>query len=191
MRFLPHRGPEEEPTLPPGSILLAHPSMLDPNFKHGVVLLTAHSESDGALGVVVNRPLGQTLGEYDPGLSQSDFGDVPLYAGGPVAADQMILVAWKWAPEDGTFKLYFGIDEAKARQLLDDDPEFQLRGFLGHSGWSEGQLEAELDQGAWVLARLAPDIDELVGEEVWRSILRRVSPEMHLFADEPDDPTLN
>ena len=174
-----------------GSLLLAHPSMQDDNFRHAVLLMTSHSETDGALGVVVNRPLGQTLGEYDSALKESEFADVPLYAGGPVAAHQVILAAWKWVPHDGAFKLYFGIDDVKARMLVATDPEFQLRGFLGHSGWSGGQLETEIDQQAWVVAPLAMDIDECAGESLWRTMIRRISPQMHLLAEEPMDPWLN
>jgi putative transcriptional regulator len=190
MRFISDN--EEDDVLQlAGSLLVAHPSLLDPNFKRSVILLTAHTPEEGALGVIVNRPLDQTLGEYDSELSGSDFAHVPLYEGGPVASDQMILVAWKWSSEDGTFKLYFGIDEVKARQILEDDPEFELRGFIGHSGWGEGQLEGEIEVESWVVASLSPELEEQEGLTVWRSILSRVSPEMQLLADEPDDLSVN
>ena len=172
MRFIGDHSPPEEEVAEPmaGTLLLAHPSLMDLNFRHSVVLLTAHSAEDGSLGVVVNRPLGKTLGEYDPGLSTSDLADIPLYAGGPVAAGQMILAAWRWAPEDGTFKLYFGIDADKARTLMQSQLGYQLYGFLGHAGWTEGQLEVELEQGAWLLSPLTREMDTLE-EAVWRAIL--------------------
>lgn len=181
-----------EATLPfAGSLLVAHPSLSDPNFKRSVVLLTAHSDEEGSLGIVVNRPLEQTLGEFDPQLNDSDLATVPLYQGGPVSDDKLILVAWKWSPEQSTFKLYFGIDEVKARALLQEDSGFELRGFIGHSGWTEGQLDAEIEEGAWVTSTLMPEIDTLGGEAVWRLILHRDSPQMGLLADEPDNPSLN
>lgn len=181
-----------EATLPfAGSLLVAHPSLLDPNFKRSVVLLTAHSDEEGSLGVIVNRPMDQTLGEYDSELMYSDLASVPLYFGGPVADDKLVLVAWKWTPEEGTFKLYFGIDEAKARELIAEDSGYEIRGFLGHSGWMEGQLDAEIEEGAWVPTPLLPEIDSIDGEAVWRLILSRNSPEMRLLADEPEDPSLN
>ena len=173
-----------------GSLLVAHPSLLDPQFKRAVVLLTAHSD-EGSLGVIVNRPLYQTLGQYDSELVGSEFADVPLYEGGPVGSDQMVLVAWKWASEDGTFKLYFGIDEEKARQILQDDPEFELRGFIGHSGWGEGQLEGEIETSSWVVSPLNPDLEEKEGVTAWRSILSQIGPEMRLLAEEPDDLSVN
>ena len=111
MRFIgDHSSPEEEVAEPmAGTLLLAHPSLMDPNFRHSVVLLTAHSAGDGSLGVVVNRPLGKTLGEYDPGLSTSDLADIPLYAGGPVAAGQMILAAWRWARRTAPLNFISGL----------------------------------------------------------------------------------
>jgi putative transcriptional regulator len=190
MRLIPDRGQDEELPLA-GSLLVAHPSLLDPHFKRTVILLTAHSAEEGSLGVIVNRPLHQTLGQYDSELVGSEFADVPLYEGGPVGNDQMILVAWKWSSEDGTFKLYFGIDEAKAREILQKDPEFELRGFIGHSGWGEGQLEGEIEVNSWVVSPLNPDLEEQEGLAVWRSILSELGPEMQLLAEEPDDLFMN
>ncbi|WP_269526369.1 YqgE/AlgH family protein [Coraliomargarita parva] len=182
---------DEAPPHYAGSLLVAHPSLLDPNFRRSVVLLTAHSEEDGALGVVVNRPLGQTLGEYDPALQQSEMADLPLFYGGPVAADQLILVAWRWTPEDGTFKLFFGIDDVKACKLLKEEPGFNLRGFLGHSGWTGGQLEAEVDEGAWVSSPLTPEMDQFEGDALWRRILSTKGPALRLMSEAPEDPSVN
>jgi putative transcriptional regulator len=191
MRFTPDRGQGEDALQLAGSLLLAHPSLRDSNFKRSVVLLAAHSAEDGALGVIVNRPLDQVLGDYDTELQGSDLADVPLYEGGPVGSDQIILVAWQWSPGDGTFRLYFGIDEAKACQMLEQGSGFEVRAFLGHSGWGEGQLEEEIDDDSWVLATLSPDLDAQQGLAVWRSILSGVSPEMRLLAEEPDDLSMN
>ena len=191
MRLIPDRGQDDEELHLAGSLLVAHPSLLDAHFKRTVVLLTAHSAEEGSLGVIVNRPLHQTLGQYDAELAGSEFAAVPLYEGGPVGSDQMILVAWKWSSEDGTFKLYFGIDEEKARQILKDDPGFELRGFIGHSGWGEGQLEGEIEVNSWVVSPLSPDLEEKEGLDVWRSILSQQGPQMQLLAEEPDDLSMN
>jgi putative transcriptional regulator len=191
MRFTPDRGQGQDALQLAGSLLLAHPSLRDSNFQRTVVLLAAHSADDGALGVIVNRPLEQTLSEYDAELCGSALADVPLYEGGPVASDQIILVAWKWSRADGTFRLYFGIDEIKARQMLESTPEFEVRAFLGHAGWGEGQLEAEIEVDSWVLAALSPEFDARQGRSVWRSMLSAVSPEMQLLAEEPDDLSMN
>jgi putative transcriptional regulator len=191
MRLIPDRSQGDDGLSLAGSLLVAHPSLSDSHFKRTVVLLTAHSSEEGALGVITNRPLYLTLGQYDVALAGSEFSDVPLYEGGPVGSDQMILVAWKWSSAAGTFKLYFGIDEEKARQILMDDPEFELRGFIGHSGWGEGQLEGEIEVKSWIVSPLNPDFEMKEGVEVWRSILSQQGPRMQLLAEEPDDLSMN
>lgn len=173
-----------------GTLLLAHPSMQDPNFYRTVVFLAAHDSEDGSLGLVMNRAMNKTLGESDPALSNSLMADVPLYDGGPVARDKLILAAWRWVQEEGTFQLYFGIDNIRAEQLLVDS-SFQVRGFMGHAGWTEGQLDVELEQDAWLLSRSLPELINGEGEEVWRSILLHENPAMRLFLDAPEDPSLN
>ena len=174
-----------------GMLLLAHPALLDPNFRRSVVLLSAHSDEEGTIGVIVNRPMGQTLGEYDSELSQSTLADVPLYTGGPVATDQLILVAWRWSEEESAFKLYFGIDGERAERILQEEPGFKIRGFMGHSGWTGGQLDAEISQGSWVLSSSLPAFKEVDQEIDWHELLCEERPELRLLADAPDDPSLN
>lgn len=175
----------------PGTLLLAHPALLDPNFRRAVVLLSAHSFEEGSVGVIVNRPLGQTLGEFDPELMDSPLSDVPLYAGGPVASDQVILVAWKWCDEESSFKLYFGIDGARAKRIYLEDDGYKIRGFLGHAGWTPGQLNSEINQSSWVLSASLPALKN--GDETvdWHELLCQERPELRLLADAPEDPSLN
>ncbi|MFW5883406.1 MAG: YqgE/AlgH family protein [Verrucomicrobiota bacterium] len=172
--------------------MLAHPDLAEPTFKRTVILLSAHSAEDGALGVVINRPLGKTLAEHAPEFSQSELAEIPLYSGGPVQNDQMILAAWEFLPEEGAFKLYFGIDDEKAISILREHPEAEVRGFLGYSGWSNGQLETELERDSWVVTPIdGKAVDQADGEALWRLILSKASPDLQLRAIEPDDPTLN
>lgn len=173
-----------------GVLLLAHPTMEDPRFRRTVILLSAHADG-GSLGIVLNHPTGRTLGQFDAGLVNSSLADTPLFTGGPVAAEQIILAAWKWTELDSSFQLYFGIDSEKAGKLLENRPEFRLRGFLGHAGWSEGQLEAECEQGAWLVCPLSQTIEVAEGDAMWRCLVGEYSPEMRLLADEPDDPSNN
>ncbi len=174
-----------------GSLLLAHPGLEDPNFRRAVILLSAHSGDEGAMGVILNRPLNQTLGEYDGSLVYSDLANVPLYEGGPVQAGQMILSAWSWSEEKKIFRLFFGIDAEKAKELRDDQ-NMELRAFLGYSGWGKSQLEGELAQNTWVLANINSDVlHGLEDDDLWRTILSEVSLEMKLLADFPDDPSRN
>jgi putative AlgH/UPF0301 family transcriptional regulator len=103
----------------------------------------------------------------------------------------MILAAWKWSAVDSSFKLYFGIDTIKARQLIAQDDGFELYGFMGHSGWGESQLESELEETAWIVASLLPEFEKEESEALWRKLLLRAGPEMSVLIDEPDDPSVN
>ena len=174
-----------------GNLLLAHPRLLDPNFRRTVILLLAHSEKEGSVGVILNRAIGQTLGEYDPDLATSTLANVPLFVGGPVATDQLILVAWKWSAKEGTFMLYFGIDGEKAHSIFEDDPAFQLRGFLGHVEWTEGQLDAELGRGCWLLSGFLAAIKDEPSEIDWYDLLCQERPELGFLANAPADTSLN
>jgi len=173
-----------------GSLLLAHPAMRDPNFRRSVVLLSAHGD-DGAMGVVLNRPLGKRLGDLNPQFAASPLAAVPLYSGGPVQTKQLILAAWQPDPLATGYRLYFGIDVDKA-EVLKAEEGVRLRAFLGYSGWEKGQLENELRQNTWVITPVSPDLlDHQEGQGLWRSILGGLSPEWKLMADEPENPSDN
>ncbi len=173
-----------------GQLLVAHPAMRDPNFRRSVVLLSAHGD-DGAMGVVLNRPLGKQLGDLNPQFAASVLAKVPLFQGGPVQTEQLILAAWQPEPLAATVKLYFGIDVDKAEALEGEDG-VRLRAFLGYSGWGKGQLENELRHNTWVVTPVGPDLlEQNEGQGLWRTILGGLSPEWKLMADEPDDPATN
>jgi putative transcriptional regulator len=173
-----------------GSLLLAHPSMRDPNFRHAVVLLSAHDEK-GAMGVVMNRPLDKRLGQLNAEFALSPLADVPLFQGGPVQTEQLLLCAWKFHADQSGFQLMFGIDPEKAIELQQEEGT-HLRAFLGYAGWTGGQLENELQQNAWVVTPLVAELmNEKPDAALWRTILTELSDDWKLLVDEPDDPSLN
>jgi len=175
-----------------GQLLISHPSLLDPNFRHTVVLISAHTDDEGALGVIINRPLGVTLGEKNDDFTFSPLSDVPIFEGGPVQTDQVILAAWRWEDDSRVFRLHFGLSEEAAREMKLADDGAEIRAFLGYSGWSQGQMEHELDQNAWLVS---PVTDTLLadasGEELWKAYLHRLRPELGFLENAPDDPSLN
>lgn len=171
-----------------GSLLLAHPAMKDPNFRRSVVLMSAHN-AEGAMGVVLNRPLGRKLGELSGDFALGPLAGVPLFSGGPVQTEQLVLAAWQ-TRSDG-FRLHFGIEPDKAQQLLSEDGT-HVRGFLGYSGWSAGQLENEMRLRTWVVADVPEDLlTHAQDESLWREVLGREGAEWRLLAGEPDEPELN
>ena len=171
-----------------GSLLLAHPAMKDPNFRRCVVLMSAHN-AEGAMGVVLNRPLGKRLGELSGDFALSPLAAVPLFTGGPVQTEQLVLAAWQ--TRDDGFRLHFGIEPDKALQLMSEEGT-HVRGFLGYSGWSAGQLENEMNMRTWVVVDVPEDLlTQSQDETLWRAILSNIDHEWKLLAGEPDDPSRN
>lgn len=167
-----------------GSLLLAHPAMKDPNFRRSVVLMSAHND-EGAMGVVINRPMGKRLGELSGDFALGPLAAVPLYKGGPVQTEQLVLAAWQ-VRDDG-FRLHFGIEPEKAQQLMAEEGT-HVRAFLGYSGWSAGQLENEMKLHTWVVAEVPADLlSQSQDDSLWRTVLGREGAEWRLLADEPDE----
>lgn len=171
-----------------GSLLLAHPALRDPNFRRSVVLMSVHN-AEGAMGVVLNRPLGKRLGEIDGAFALGALAGVPIYSGGPVQTGQLLLVAWQ-NQVDG-FRLHFGIEPEKAGQLAVEEGT-ELRAFLGYSGWSGGQLEKELKHDTWLVTDVPSDLlSHKQDDQLWRLVLSAMGEEWRLLADEPEDTSLN
>ena len=171
-----------------GSLLLAHPALSEATFRHTVILMSVHNQ-DGAMGVVLNRPLDRRLGDLNVEFSLGPLAAVPVFRGGPVETEQLLLAAWQ-AHDDG-FKLHFGIEPDKAGQLAAEEGA-HVRAFLGYSGWSGGQLEKELKQNTWVVTAVPGDLMSHPQDDgLWRSVLGGISLNWRLIADEPEDTGLN
>lgn len=172
-----------------GQVLLAHPTLTDPNFRESTVLLHSHAAAEGALGVILNRPLGRALGEVERRFRDGPLAGVPLYVGGPVNVGQMAFGGWRFAAR-GPARIRYGLDEAEATALT-AEPGFHLRAYVGYAGWSAGQLENELRLNAWVthgFDRLAEEAD---GAELWKAWMTRARPDLRLLADSPENPGFN
>jgi putative transcriptional regulator len=171
-----------------GSLLLAHPVLRDPNFRRTAILMSTHGP-EGAMGVVLNRPLGKRLGEFKGDFALGPLSSTPIYTGGPVETEQLILAAWQSRKD--AFQLHFGIDPVKAIELLADETTC-LRAYLGYSGWSAGQLENELESGTWIVASPPGDLFERpMHDALWRSLLSEEGDQWRLLVEEPEEPGKN
>ncbi len=170
-----------------GSLLVAHPNLHDPHFRRTILFLSHHSSEDGALGLVLNRPSRHAMNEAGAGA----LGRVPIYEGGPVGADEILLASLAWHENPGAVSFRgFG----SASEDPDIPPEFRpsLRAFRGYAGWSKGQLEAEIAEKAWLLfAPSRPLIDMPQPDRAWIEIMKNLGPVYHLLAGMPDDPARN
>lgn len=174
-----------------GALLIAHPSMLDPNFRRTVLYMISHSAEDGALGVVLNRPMDKTVGEL---LTLPDLGALaamPVFAGGPVSRDRMTFAVFTWEPETQSVGCRLNVDLEEAKELAAEG-DAAVRAFVGYAGWSGGQLESELEQKAWVVQKADSEVlDPEACKELWSATMRTYGPWFRLLAEAPDDPTLN
>jgi putative transcriptional regulator len=142
-----------------GALLVAHPSMEDPNFRHTVVLIVEHGP-EGTLGFVLNRPTDIPLSQALPDLAALKGTDYHLFIGGPVAPNRMTMLVRMTEPFidmrpvfDG---VYMGGTPAILERLITQpEPTEAFRVFAGMAGWAPGQLAFEIGQGAW--ATLPPD----------------------------------
>ena len=175
-----------------GHLLVAAPALQDPNFRRAVVLLIEH-ESEGAVGVVLNRPSEHdaeaALPELAPILGEGER----LHEGGPVQVEAVIALAEYEEPAEaqtivGPVGVLTGdVDVAELPRLVR-----RARVFLGYAGWGPGQLETELGEEAWFVEPARPgDVFDASPEDLWRRVLERKGGAFRLVARMPEDPTLN
>lgn len=172
-----------------GQLLVSHPQLRDDHFRETVVLLHSHGAAEGALGVIVNRPLGRVLGQVESSAILEPLGEVPLFEGGPVATDRLAFGGWFFPPQ-GEPEARFGLGQEDAAQLAKEG-RFRLAAYVGYAGWSPGQLENELRMNAWVVCPFDKLCLAFEGVELWKKLLERHRPELRLEADSPENPGLN
>src|SRR5215217_5506889 len=142
-----------ETPLTKGMFLVAAPSLRDPNFRQSVVLLCEHGP-EGALGVVVNRPIAMSISEALPQVPILEGSGHVLYAGGPVQTNQVMLLYRGDQPPENSHHVFDGVclggDMGMVERILTAAGTTELfRAYLGYSGWGPGQLENEMKTGSW------------------------------------------
>ncbi len=176
-----------------GKLLIASPALVDPNFARSVVLLAEHTH-EGAMGLVLNRPsdaeVALAVGELGGIVAPDDL----VYEGGPVQTSAVMVLAEFNDPRAAAAIVLadVGFLPAEGDPGVLADRLRRTRVFAGHSGWGPGQLDAELEEGSWIVGEarvddvFAPDPDEL-----WTETLDRKGGAFALLARVPDDPSVN
>src|ERR1700722_1792894 len=138
-------------------LLIAMPSLRDPTFRRSVAFVCQHSD-EGAMGLLVNRlseyRLGDVLAQMNIQAETSNIGDTPVLIGGPVQPERGLVLhspTGNWA---SSFKISERICVTTSRDVLvamaaGNGPEKAIV-TLGYSGWSQGQIETELKENAWL-----------------------------------------
>ena len=175
----PAEAPEQQ--FLTGQLLIASPTMGDPRFLQTVILMVRH-DRNGALGIIINRPIGdrplarllEALGENDPGVA----GTVRIFAGGPVQPDIGFVLHSTDYHRSDTLDIDGHVAMTSSREILRDignqrGPNKSLIAF-GYAGWAPGQLEGELAHGFWYTtpqdANLVFDDDR---DDVWDHAMKR------------------
>lgn len=179
-----------------GKLLVASPKLVDPNFARTVVLVCRHDD-EGALGLVLNRPIDEApVSEHLPAWQLFVASPPVVFLGGPVeptvalALGRVLDGAGHAAltPVTGSASL---IDLGEEPATLQGQLE-SARVFVGYSGWTGGQLEAEIADGGWFVVESQPrDAFTDVPDDLWRIVLKREGGRLAMFAFAPQDPRIN
>jgi putative transcriptional regulator len=176
-----------------GKLLIASPSLVDPNFARTVVLITEHNE-EGAMGIVLNRPSETSVGEVVPQLADVAGEGAPVYVGGPVQPTALVVLAEFTDLDAAAWIITADVGFASAEVDVSELGSAVRRGrvYAGYSGWGAGQLEAEMETDSWIVepplpAELFPDDPEAL----WSDVLARKGGQYSLIARMPEDPSVN
>ncbi len=180
-------------------MLLALPSLTDPNFSRAVVYLLEHDPDAGSTGVVVNRPTHTPVGQVLPAWQGTMTDPDVVFRGGPVqqngalclarvpALDDLIPTGGIRASRHGVGLVDLDWDTADVVASAQ-----QLRVFAGYAGWSAGQLEAEIGRKDWyVVPGDAAEVFSAQPENLWNRLWKRQPFPASLLSSYPADPTQN
>jgi len=170
----------------PGCLLVAHPAIDDSNFARSVVLLLAHDDSEGTMGLVINRPVDADELESTVIAQWLDSAPPPgtVFSGGPVQPDGFVCLV----EDESEPALVRSIDF----MAQDPDPLRRHRMFRGYAGWAPGQLMDEAETGGWIIVPArTDDVFTTQPATLWSRVLERQGGAIAALARIPADPSLN
>jgi putative transcriptional regulator len=166
---------------------------VDPNFRRTVVLIGEHGD-EGAMGVVLNRVSATLVDEAVPPIASLTAPAELVYLGGPVQPEAVVVLADFADVEQAEVAVVDNIGFLPG-EIEDTSAVGELRGvrvFAGYAGWAAGQLEEELEEGAWImLPASSSDVFTTTPETLWSDVLRRQGGPLAILALLPDDPRVN
>jgi putative transcriptional regulator len=177
-----------------GKILISEPFLPDTFFNRSVVYLTDHNPK-GSVGFILNKKLDIKIADAVSGF---EGWNEQLNMGGPVAPDTLHFLhnlgtlVPKSVHVEGD--IYWGGDIDAIRDLIRSGSvsPAKIRFFLGYSGWSAGQLERELKENSWVIAKVKSEmIMNSRGADSWKRFLKSLKNKYRVWADFPESPEMN
>ena len=172
--------------------LIAMPALEDPNFHHTITYICEH-DADGAMGVVINRPLEIQLGEIllhmDIRTDDIEIASQPVYMGGPVQSDRGFVLHEPIGDWEATLKVTDEIGITSSRDILaaiaaGEGPENAIM-TLGYAGWGAGQLEQEMARNTWLSGPADRHIVfDTPSERRWLAAAALIGVDLHLISNE-------
>lgn len=176
-----------------GTILISEPFLQDAYFKRSVVLLVEHNE-EGSLGFILNKEVDFTI--YDTIKDFPKF-DTQFNLGGPVATDTVHFIHTLGEAIPGAIKvtndLYWGGDFDFLKLLIRQNQvkPNQVRFFIGYSGWTEKQLEAEMKINSWLVSNATTDFVMNKNRRFWKNAVLGVGTNYKMWTNFPENPNFN
>lgn len=178
-----------------GNLLIAEPSLMgDLSFNRSVILLADHNES-GSVGFIINKPLKYTIQDLIPEINA----DFKIYNGGPVEQDNLYfihnipdLIPNSVEISDG---IYWGGEYESTKELINSGKinKDNIRFFLGYTGWEEDQLENEMAESSWIIAKNNYE-NKIIGKSAshfWKKQIMELGGEYLIWSNTPENPALN
>ncbi len=182
--------------MPPaaGTLLVSGPYLSDPYFRRSVVLLCMH-DAEGSFGLVLNRPIDMKVSDL---MEEMPPVPSPVGIGGPVQSGNLFYLHTLGPRIEGSIgvvdDIRMGGDYQQLCGMLNAAPKLakHVRFFVGYSGWGQGQLEAEIEQGSWLIHPASKRSVMGSGpKDLWAQTLRTMGPRFAPLANFPEDPSLN
>jgi putative transcriptional regulator len=178
-----------------GKLLISEPALRDFYFSRSVVLLAEHSDEEGSVGLILNKPINLKLKDVVKEFPTNEF---PLYLGGPVHPDRLFYLHTLGERIPGSMEilegLFWGGEIEKLMELVDlklVNPE-EVRFFIGYSGWEPKQLDRELKEDSWIVTQCSLDtVMSDKPESIWGNMLKELGDDYAIWANFPADPILN
>ena len=178
-----------------GCLLIAEPSIIgDLSFNRSVILLADHND-EGSVGFILNKPLKYKLRDLIPDID-SNF---KIYNGGPVEQDNLYFI--HNIPElipnsiEISNGIFWGGDFETTKELINNGQikKKNIRFFLGYSGWSQNQLDDEMQASSWILFKNAYGNKILgkAGSNFWKEKIIELGGEYLIWSNAPENPILN
>lgn len=186
---------EKDKAITAGQLLLSEPFMFDENFKRTVVLVCEHTEENGTVGLIVNKPINLKLNDIVEGFPPFNG---KVFLGGPVGTDTLqFLHSLGDKIEDSvelTKGLYWGGNFEQTRLMLttgEVKPD-EIRFYLGYSGWAANQLMQEMKVNSWIISPAkSKHIFQSDFNKLWKEVMAEMGGIYNTMAGYPENPMLN